>query len=61
MECKGGFWICGDIPTEKHKMGHSVNNFVRKRRYVGVIFMHINVKATLSVKADFKPQNVKTR
>lgn len=55
MECKGGFWICGYIPTEKHKMGHSVNNFVRKRRYVGVIFMHINVKATLSVKADFKP------
>lgn len=61
MECKGGFWICGDIPTEHHKTGHTINDFVRKRRYVSVIFMHINVKATLSVKADFKPRNVKVR
>ena len=49
MECKGGFWICGNIPTKNHKTGHIINDFVRKRRYVSVIFMHINVKATLSV------------
>ena len=61
MECKGGFWICGDIPTENHKTDHTINDFVRKRRYGNVMFMHVNVNATLSVKAEFKPQNVKVR
>ena len=55
MECKGGFWICGYIPTKNHKTGHTINDFVRKRRYGNVMFMHVNVNATLSVKVEFKP------